>query len=212
MPASSGTVNTLSSQRRSQLMSNDHSAALNCRLLSSVYEVPKWPMEHEIHFWRNENGWKPPSSISFETPGTSGLPKITREMVNSHCDYVNRVKKKLFPPGLCRSVLRNLKAIPKRLQLDAPKTLQREKKAKEILPTFRFELKLKDKDTEFTEFSYEELMKVARKRICAGAIPDKIVLWVPDSLFRVLSKLTEELLFFFHLQSFKGLCWFESTL
>ncbi|XP_055929034.1 ubinuclein-2-like [Argiope bruennichi] len=55
-------------------------------------------------------------------------------------------------------------AEPKRLQLDATKTLQREKKVKEVPPTYRFELKLNDKATEFAEFSYAELVKEARNQ------------------------------------------------
>ncbi|GFY45225.1 uncharacterized protein TNIN_102491 [Trichonephila inaurata madagascariensis] len=61
-------------------------------------------------------------------------------------------------------------AEPKRLQLDAPKTLQRDKKAKELPPTYRFELKLKDKDPEFDEFSYAELVKEARVSQLLGIV------------------------------------------
>ncbi|XP_015922507.1 ubinuclein-2 isoform X2 [Parasteatoda tepidariorum] len=52
----------------------------------------------------------------------------------------------------------------KRITLDAPKALQREKKVKEIPPTFRFDLNLNvnDKNTDCAEFSYAELVKEAR--------------------------------------------------
>ncbi|XP_054709239.1 LOW QUALITY PROTEIN: ubinuclein-1-like [Uloborus diversus] len=55
-------------------------------------------------------------------------------------------------------------AEPKRIQLDAPKTLQREKKVKTLPPTFRFDLKLTDtkNNTVNAEFSYAELVKEAR--------------------------------------------------
>ncbi|XP_035225844.1 ubinuclein-2-like isoform X1 [Stegodyphus dumicola] len=53
-------------------------------------------------------------------------------------------------------------AEPKRIQLEAPKSLHREKKVKEVPPTYRFELKLSDKNTESAEFSYAELVKEAR--------------------------------------------------
>ncbi|GIY56961.1 hypothetical protein CDAR_267781 [Caerostris darwini] len=61
-------------------------------------------------------------------------------------------------------VPQNLMAEPKRLQLDVSKTLQREKKVKEVPPTFRFELKINDEDSEFAEFSYAELVKEARNQ------------------------------------------------
>lgn len=53
-------------------------------------------------------------------------------------------------------------AEPKRLQLDPPKTLQRSKKCKEVAPTYRFELQLDEKESNFAEYSYAELVKGAR--------------------------------------------------
>lgn len=53
-------------------------------------------------------------------------------------------------------------AEPKRLQLDPPKTLQRSKKCQEVAPTYRFELQLDEKASNFAEYSYAELVKGAR--------------------------------------------------
>lgn len=51
----------------------------------------------------------------------------------------------------------------KRIQLDAPKTLHREKKQKALPPTYRFELELTDtKNIDCAEYSYAELVKEAR--------------------------------------------------